>query len=489
MNGAGLAPSFVNGAGLAPFVVNGAGLAPSDVLASWELCMQELASVGLSVPEILLPGAGVDPSRWAVIACDQYTSQPEYWKEEAKRIGAAPSALHLVLPEVWLGSSDEAARVAEIHEHMRAYLASGVFAPPLRGFVLVDRATAHVASRRGLLVALDLERYRYTAGARALVRATEATVEERLPPRLRVREGAALELPHVLVLIDDPARTVIEPLASAARETLYDFALAHGAGRLRGGAVTGAAELEQVARALGALADAAAKHDSADEPYAEPFLYAVGDGNHSLAAAKLCWERLETSLGSDVRARHPARFALVELVNVHDPGLRFLPIHRIVFRTDPDALLAALPGWFARAGVAASLEPVASDAALRARLTERRAAAPQDHFLGWVDGERRGVLALERPRERLAVTLLQEFLDAHVAAHPESSLDYIHGDDVLVELAARPGRVGLLLPALAKAELFPLVARDGALPRKAFSLGEADEKRFYFEARRIRGDE
>lgn len=448
-----------------------------------------LTHVGLALPEILLPAASVDPARWAVIACDQYTSQPEYWKEEAKRIGAAPSALHLVLPEVWLGASDEAARVAEIHAHMRAYLDGGVFAPPLRGFVLVERGTPHVAARRGLIVALDLERYRYTAGAQALARATEATVEERLPPRLRVREGALLELPHVLVLIDDPVRSVIEPLASAQRETLYDFALAHDAGRLRGGAVTAPAELEQIARALRALADGAARRDGLDVEGAEPFLYAVGDGNHSLAAAKLFWERRKAALTPEPRPRDPARFALVELVNVHDAGLRFLPIHRIVFRTDPDGLLAGLPGYFARAGVAASLEPVSGDAALHARLAERRAAAPQDHFFGWVAGDRRGVLALERPRGKLAVTLIQEFLDAHVSAHPDSSLDYIHGDDVLVDLAAQPGRVGLLLPALAKAELFPRVARDGALPRKAFSLGEAEEKRFYFEARRIRGDE
>jgi len=447
-----------------------------------------LAAVGLAVPEILLPAAGVDPVRWAVIACDQYTSQPEYWKGEARRIGVAPSALRLVLPEVWLGGSDEAARVLEIHAHMRAYLGGDVLAPPLHGFVLVDRATPHVASRRGLLVALDLERYQYTAGSRALARATEATVEERLPPRLRVREGAELELPHVLVLIDDPGRTVIEPLAGAARETLYDLALAHGAGRLRGGAVTADAELAQIARALRSLADAAEKRDAGDAPDAEPFLYAVGDGNHSLAAAKLSWERRKANLDTELQARHPARFALVELVNVHDPGLRFLPIHRIVFKTDPDALLAGLPGWFARAGVAASLEPVTSDSALHARLAERRAAAPESHFIGWVAGDRRAVLALERPRGKLAVTLVQEFLDAHVSAHPQSSLDYIHGDDVLVELAAQPGRVGLLLPALAKAELFPLVARDGALPRKAFSLGEAEEKRFYFEARRIRSD-
>src|SRR5262245_19265733 len=192
-----------------------------------EVAMVELARLGLGVPEILIPARGVDLARWAVVACDQYTSQPEYWKAAEERVGGAPSALRLVLPEVWLGGADEARRIAEIHREMAAYLERGVFAPPRRGFVLVHRTTPHVPSRLGLLVALDLERYDWKPSARALVRATESTVEERLPPRLRVRDGAALELPHVLVLIDDPGRTVIEPIARAAmaRPPLYDTPL------------------------------------------------------------------------------------------------------------------------------------------------------------------------------------------------------------------------------------------------------------------------
>src|SRR5262245_24131424 len=194
--------------------------------------MPDLSTVGLAVPEILLPARGVDLARWAVVACDQYTSEPGYWKAADERVGGAPSALRLVLPEVWLGAADEPARIAAIQRAMTDYLARGVFAPPLRGFVVVDRSTPHARSRLGLLVALDLERYDWRPGARALVRATEATVEERLPPRLRVREGAALELPHVLVLIDDPGRTVIEPAARAAmaRAPLYDTALVPDAG-------------------------------------------------------------------------------------------------------------------------------------------------------------------------------------------------------------------------------------------------------------------
>ncbi|HXZ84324.1 MAG TPA: DUF1015 family protein, partial [Myxococcota bacterium] len=203
--------------------------------------MSELSGVGLALPEILLPARGIDLARWCVVACDQYTSEPEYWKAAEKRVGSAPSALRLVLPEAWLGGSDETARIAAIQREMRAYLERGVFAPPLRGFVVVDRATPHVRSRLGLLVALDLERYEWRRGARALARATEATVEERLPPRMRVREGALLELPHVLVLIDDPERRVIEPAARAAlrSEPLYDTPLEPAAGRVRGFALSG----------------------------------------------------------------------------------------------------------------------------------------------------------------------------------------------------------------------------------------------------------
>ena len=291
------------------------------------------AALGLAIPEILLPAAGVDLSRWAVVACDQYTSQPEYWKAVAERVGDAPSSLHLVLPEVWLGAPDEDARIAGIQARMREYLASGVFAKPLRGFIAVDRSTPHVASRRGLLVALDLDRYDWRPGARALVRATEATVEERLPPRLRVREGAALELPHVLVLVDDPQRSVIEPVCDAAsrRAPLYDVELMSGAGRVRGWAVTDAAEIARVERGLAALAAPELQRAKYGPSDGDPFLYASGDGNHSLAAAKLAWERRKPALSGAERERDPARFALVELVNVHDPGLRFEPIHRVVF--------------------------------------------------------------------------------------------------------------------------------------------------------------
>jgi len=420
-----------------------------------------ISSLGIAVPEILLPAASVDLSRWAVIACDQYTSQPEYWKAVAERVGDAPSALHLVLPEVWLGAPDEALRIAAIGARMREYLSRGVFAPPFRGFVAVDRSTPHVPSRRGLMVALDLERYDWRPGAHALVRATEATVEERLPPRLRVREAAALELPHVLVLVDDPQRTVIEPVCDAAVRgaPLYDVELMHGAGRVRGWAVRETGEIERVERALAALASPAVQAAKYGPSTGDPFLYASGDGNHSLAAAKLYWEQRKGALPAAQRESDPARFALVELVNVHDPGLRFEPIHRVVFGLEPDALLEDL---------------------------ERARGAGPVHRLRWSAGTRSGVASLSAENEPLAVAALQGFLDAWLAKNPGAQIDYIHGNDALAELAAQPQRIGFFLPAFEKSALFPTVARRGVLPRKAFSLGEAEEKRFYLEARRIR---
>jgi hypothetical protein len=413
--------------------------------------MEELAAVGLAVPEILLPAPGIDLARWAVVACDQYTSEPEYWKACEERIGSAPSTLRLILPEVWLGAADEDARVTAIQAAMRDYLARRVFAPPLRGFVVVDRATPHVRSRLGLLVALDLERYDWHRGSKALVRATEATVEERLPPRMRVRRGADVELPHVLVLIDDPGRTVIEPLAELARgrAPLYDTALEPASGRVRGFGVTDPAEIACATRSLAALARGS-----------DPFLYAVGDGNHSLAAAKQVWEERKRSLSEAGRAADPARFALVELVNLHDPGLRFEPIHRLVFGVRPESLAADL----------AALAP----------------EGPALHRVSWVAAGRSGDAVLRGPRDSLALAVFQAALDRWLAAHPAARVDYIHGDDALARLAGAPDRVGFRMAVFPREAVFPAVAREGALPRKTFSLGDAEEKRFYLEARRIR---
>ncbi len=402
----------------------------------------------LKAVEILLPNPEVDLTRWAVVACDQFTAQPEYWRDAERVVGDAPSALRLILPEAWLSESD--ARVPAIHAAMRAYLDEGVLVPAVReGFVLVERTTA-AGVRPGLVAALDLEAYDFRPGSRSLIRATEGTVLERVPPRVRVRAGAPVELPHVMMLIDDPRCTVIEPLL-ARRDSLrplYDFELMLGGGHLRGWAVEGA--------------DAAAVFAAIDALNArsEGLLYAVGDGNHSLAAAKQCWLDIRKDLTPAQRERHPARWALVELVNLACPALVFEPIHRLLTGVDPAALMAAY----------------------RAYLREN----------GEYEGEGDDVIAFGAGGEwrfrsaQHPLRLLQAFLDGWLAGHPEAAIDYIHGEAALRELVGkRPDALGIMPRPFDKIELFGYIRRFGVLPRKTFSMGEAPEKRCYLEARKI----
>ena len=296
----------------------------------------------LKTTDILLPREGVDLEKWAVVACDQFTAQPEYWEKARALVGDAPSALNLVLPEAWLGESD--ARIPAIHAAMDRCLADGTLASAVKdGFVLVERATS-AGIRPGLVVALDLDAYDYRPGSQSLIRATEGTVLERVPPRAKVRRNAPLELPHVMMLIDDPADSVIGPLAAKkdALRPLYDFELMLGGGQLRGWAVEGA-DTQGVFDAIDALLAGA-----------DGLLYAVGDGNHSLAAAKQCWEEVARTLTPEQRASHPARFALVELVNLACPALRFEPIHRALTGVDPAALMGELCAYLKARGTTSS---------------------------------------------------------------------------------------------------------------------------------------
>lgn len=397
--------------------------------------------------DILLP-QGVDMEKWSVIACDQYTSQPEYWERVRAHVGSAPSTLHLVFPEVYLGGPGDGARIEAINGAMGGYLERGLFRRCPSSFILVERTLLDGSVRRGLVGKVDLEAYDYAAGSRSPIRATEGTVESRLPPRVRIRQNAALELPHVLALIDDPGRTVIEPAASRAAsfETVYDFDL------WEGGHITGRLiperETGPVRQALAALFAKCAGPGDVAIP--------VGDGNHSLATAKACFERLRATLPREQWETHPARWALVELVNLRDDALQFQPVHRAVFGTDPAALLAALRETWPGGGF--PLECVAEGKA--------------------------ETLDLSFPAGLLPVDPLQRFLDAYLQDHA-GTLDYIHDDDALRALASKPGAVGFLLPPMEKAALTPTVRESGALPRKTFSLGHSCEKRYYLEARKI----
>ena len=402
----------------------------------------------LHTAEILLPRAGTDLTKWAVVACDQFTAQPEYWERADALVGEAPSALRLILPEAWLAEGE--ARTPEIHKAMGEYLESGILAPAVKdGFVLIERTTP-AGVRPGLVAALDLDAYDFTPGSKSLIRATEGTVLERVPPRARIRAGAPVELPHVMMLIDDPADTVIGPL-TAKREALrplYDFDLMLDGGHLQGWAVEGA-DAKTVSEALDALNE-----------QAEGLLYAVGDGNHSLAAAKQCWLDLQKTLTPEERENHPARYALVELVNLQAPSLVFEPIHRALFGVNPAALISEY----------------------RAYLAENGADEGEGEDLVAFDGAGN---EWRFKSGQHPLRLLQAFLDGYLARHPEASIDYIHGEAALRALVNRPDTLGLMPRAFDKAELFGYIRRFGVLPRKTFSMGEATEKRYYMEARRI----
>ncbi len=442
------------------------------------------AQIALQIPTLLLPRAGIDLARWAVVACDQYTSQPDYWARVEARVGEAPSTLRLILPEVYLGAADEARRIQAIQETMRRYLAEGVLASQAPGLVLVERETARRRTRWGLVVALDLEHYDFNPGAKTLIRPTEGTILERLPPRVRVREHAPLESPHVMVLVDDPQHLVIESLRSEPLEPLYDVPLMLDGGRVRGWRLEHPMLVQWVVEQLARLADPALfaeRYGVTDEPV---LLYAMGDGNHSFATAKLIWENLKRAAPDPAAImNHPARHALVELVNLHDEGLEFEAIHRVAFAVNVEHLLAALATFCQAQGSALTVIESPAWAAARQHSAEMR--QPGRQVIGFVAKGRCGVLVIEEPRLTLPVATLQVFLDRYLADRTDARLDYIHGEDTLEQLGARPGNLGFHLPALAKEDFFRTIIRDGALPRKTFSMGEADEKRFYLECRRI----
>jgi hypothetical protein len=439
-----------------------------------------LASVGLTAPTLLLPKPGVSPGKWAVVACDQYTSQPEYWHRVEAAVEGHPSTLNVTLPEVYLDKPDTSARIAKINQTMTQYLAQGVLAEEKPGFMAVERRTRPTRTRRGLVVALDLERYDYAAGSMPLIRATEGTIVDRLPPRMEIRRHADIELPHIMVLIDDPTKTVIEPLFESPGQPRYDFELMEGGGHLRGFPINDADAIEGIAHrlaALGTLDQMQAKYGTRERGV---FLYAMGDGNHSLATAKGIWEEIKAGRNASDLGDHPARFALVELVNVHDSGLEFEPIHRVMFGIDTPSFAAEMDAYFKAA------DPTYKRSRGGHEVVQRcLKAARGETLVAYVDAEGFSLLEFQKPPHTLAVGTLQAFLDAYLAKHKTAAIDYVHGEAVVEQLGTKANHAGFFLPPIPKHDLFKTVVVDGVLPRKAFSMGDAEEKRFYMEARKI----
>jgi hypothetical protein len=383
--------------------------------------------------------------------------------------------MRLVIPEIYLGKPGEQEHISRAKAAMRQYLERGLL-EPVEGMIYVERSVGGKI-RNGLVLALDLEQYDYNKGSQSLIRATEGTIIERLPPRMRIREGALLELPHILVLINDPQRTVIEPVGMAKERLvkLYDFDLMMDSGHLAGYLVSDAALEAGVVQALEKLADPAAfatnYGTSSDQGV---LLFAMGDGNHSLATAKAVWEKMKPQVGPD----HPARYALVEIENVHDAGLEFEPIHRVLFGLKNN-LAAALQDYYGENYLFSSCR----DFTEMKKLVDQ--PLPGKQVFGLLGENQFGVVSLKKPTSNLAVGSLQPFLDAFLKEGNAEKIDYLHGDDVLCKLSAQTGNAGFYLPAIEKSDLFKTVILDGALPRKTFSMGEAREKRFYMECRRI----
>ena len=424
---------------------------------------KRFAQIGLAAADILLPAAE-EMEKWAVVACDQFTSQPEYWAEAERIVGDAPSTLRLILPEAKLNAENVDDYIREINGAMADYMARDLFKTYPGSMIYLERTQSDGAVRRGLVAAIDLEQYDYTPGSGSLIRATEGTVLERIPPRVRVREDAPIELPHVMVLIDDPAKTCIERLGqeTGSMEALYDFDLMLGGGHLKGW-LLGEEQIDRVVRAMADLITPEAIAEKYGLAGAAPLLFAVGDGNHSLATAKTCYENQKKSTPQAAWEDLPSRYALVEVVNLHDDALQFEAIHRVVFGVEPESLLNAF-----------------------------REAYPNAH-MGRGSGQTMEVvwnghdayLTVPDPTFQLAVGTLQNFLDGYLKTHG-GKVDYIHGDDVTRELGSKPGNMGFLLPAMGKNQLFKTVMADGVLPRKTFSMGHAQDKRYYVEGRRIK---
>lgn len=393
--------------------------------------------------DILLPCAE-DMGAWSVIACDQFTSEPEYWAAAEARAAEKPSTLSLMLPEAWLHTARADGADGRIADTMRRYLAEGVFQTVPDSFIYVERTLSDGRVRRGLVAALDLEQYDFTGTQRTSVRSTEGTVEERLPPRVNIRRSAPLEMPHTLLLMDDRTDSVLS-LAEKAKDTLekvYDFDLMLGGGHIAGWRVSGETKAA-VQSALDALDNAALQREKyGDAAENGKLTFAVGDGNHSLAAAKRFWEEKRETLPENERETDPARFALVEIENIHEPSLDFEPIHRVIFDTDTSAFAAEFT----------------------AHRTEWEA---EDKTLG----------------ERVAAA--ESFCRAYIAAHG-GYIDYIHGDDTARSLGEKPNCATVLLPPVEKSGLFLSVLKNGALPKKSFSMGNARDKRYYLECRKIR---
>lgn len=445
--------------------------------------MKSFTEFGMRLPEILLP-ANKDLKSWSVIACDQYTQDIDYWKSVEKNAEGKPSCLNMILPEVYLASPDRQERIQKIRNTMNEYLASGIFSSPEKEFIYIERKTGYGRIRCGLVTAIDLETYEWKPFSKALIRATEATIVDRIPPRMEIRRGAAIESPHIMLLVNDADLSIVEKAGAAARKSspVYDGDLMLDSGHITGWKIQDEASLDSLYDSLKQYAE---KNTSSD---GSTFMFAVGDGNHSLATAKAVWDEYKQKLIAEGKSEEElkdcnVRYALVEIVNIYDKGLTFEPIHRVLFNSKAVELYS-----FIQEKLGGKVSECKTAAELEEKVKESKASFG---FVYTENGNTSYVL-LETPVKELAVSRLQPEIDKFINEKNENSngenkisIDYIHGTEEVFRLGSREDAVTILLPPIAKDSFFATINTNGPLPRKSFSMGEASEKRFYLECRKL----
>ena len=406
--------------------------------------------------DILLPKTD-SFEKWAVIACDQFETDQAYWDRCKANAEGYPSTINLILPESELGTPMEEEHTALINKTMAEYMEADIFETYKDSLVYVERTLENGDIRLGLVGMVDLDQYEFTPGSTSMIRASERTVTERIPPRQRVRRNAPIELPHILMLCDDHDKKLIEPIGAKkdSLKVLYDFDLQEDGGHITGWLVDGEAAEAFNAALTDYTAHIADKYVGLK---GVPMVFAVGDGNHSLATAKTCYEELKAQHPGEDLSNHPARYALVELENIHDPAMVFEPIHRVIFNTDTKKLLETI---------------------------KAEACAEGGYPVKWYIGDESGMIYLDKARSELAVGALQGFLDEYLKENA-GDINYIHDDDALISFAKQENAIGFMLPAMEKSQLFRGIIADGVLPRKTFSMGHSREKRYYIEARKIK---
>lgn len=452
--------------------------------------MNLLETYGLKIPQILLPKDKANLKKWSVIACDQYTQDKDYWKKVEQEVADYPSTLKITLPEVYLGDSDKQDRINNINKTMKEYLSNNIFSSPVEAMIYIERTTGYGRMRKGLVTAIDLETYDWKPFSTALIRATEATILDRIPPRMEIRRDAPIELPHIMLLVNDSEKSLVEKTGELAKSksALYDTDLMMNSGHITGWQVSDKDEIANVENALNQIAKKQTQKDDSI------FMFAVGDGNHSLATAKAIWDELKTKNGGTKNSdgsisipqgmeNHNARFALIEIVNIYDEGLTFEPIHRVLFNVEN--LLEKVAEQFKKINCFVGIEEVSSEKDLA------NAVENSNADFGFVLEENGKVTykVLKTNIQELAVSKLQPALDEILAdckkENIDCEIDYIHGTEEVFRLGGKNNATTILLPPIAKDTFFATIANSGPLPRKSFSMGEASEKRFYMECRQL----